>query len=133
MLVFFVMIVMLIGFIFLGLPVALSMGVTSVIMLGGLRGFLEIPWDILAQRFIYGVNNFTLLAIPFFILAGRLSNASKVTDRIFELAKCFVGHLPGGLGHVNVVASMIFAGMSGSAVADAGGLGQMEINRLLKN
>ena len=133
MLVFFVMIVMLIGFIFLGLPVALSMGVTSVIMLGGLRGFLEIPWDILAQRFIYGVNNFTLLAIPFFILAGRLSNASKVTDRIFELAKCFVGHLPGGLGHVNVVASMIFAGMSGSAVADAGGLGQMEIKAMVED
>lgn len=133
MAIFVLMMVLLIGLIFAGLPVAISMGVTSVFSLGVLRGFTEIPWDILSQRFVYGVNNFTLLAIPFFILAGRLSNEAKVTDRIFELAKCFVGHLRGGLGHVNIVASMIFAGMSGSAVADAGGLGQMEIKAMVED
>jgi tripartite ATP-independent transporter DctM subunit len=114
----------------MGLPVALSMGVTSLIMFGILRGFTEIPWDIMAQRIIYGMSNFTLLAIPFFILVGRLCNEARITDRIFEFAKCMVGHMRGGLGHVNVAASMIFAGMSGSAVADAGGLGQMEIKAM---
>ncbi len=80
---------------------------------------------------MYGVTNFTLLAIPFFILAGRLCNEAKITDRIFEFAKALVGHFKGGLGHVNILGSMIFAGMSGSAVADAGGLGQMEIKAMV--
>ncbi len=85
-----------------GFPVALSMGLTSVVTLGALRGFTEIPWDILAQRIMYGVTNFTLLAIPFFILAGRLCNEAQITDRIFEFAKTLVGHFKGGLGHVNI-------------------------------
>jgi tripartite ATP-independent transporter DctM subunit len=131
MLIFFLMMGALLVLMLLGFPVALSMGVTSVLALGALRGFAEIPWDMLAQRIMYGVTNFTLLAIPFFILAGRLCNEAKITDRIFEFAKCLVGHFKGGLGHVNVLGSMIFAGMSGSAVADAGGLGQMEIKAMV--
>ncbi len=131
MFIFLVMITVLIGLVLIGLPVALGMGVTSAFSLVLIRGFGSLPWDIMAQRFVYGVNNFTLLAIPFFILTGRLCNEAKITDRIFELARGFVGHLRGGLGHVNVVASMIFAGMSGSAVADAGGLGQMEIKAMM--
>jgi tripartite ATP-independent transporter DctM subunit len=115
----------------LGFPVALSMGVTSVLALGALRGFSDIPWDMLSQRIMYGVTNFTLLAIPFFTLAGRLCNEARITDRIFEFAKSLVGHFRGGLGHVNILGSMIFAGMSGSAVADAGGLGQMEIKAMV--
>lgn len=131
MLIFFLMMGALLVLMLLGFPVALSMGVTSVLTLGVLRGFTHIPWDMLAQRIMYGVTNFTLLAIPFFILAGRLCNEAKITDRIFEFAKCLVGHFKGGLGHVNVLGSMIFAGMSGSAVADAGGLGQMEIKAMV--
>lgn len=131
MLIFFLMMGLMLGLMLLGSPVAVTMGLTSLISLGTLRGFTEIPWDIMAQRIMYGVSNFTLLAIPFFILAGRLCNEAKITDRIFEFAKCLVGHLKGGLGHVNIVASMIFAGMSGSAVADAGGLGQMEIKAMV--
>ena len=126
-----VMMGLLLLLILLGFPVALGMGLTSVVTLGLLRGFLDIPWDILAQRVMYGVTNFTLLAIPFFILAGRLCNEAQITDRIFEFAKCLVGHFRGGLGHVNVLGSMIFAGMSGSAVADAGGLGNMEIKAMV--
>ena len=129
--IFFVMIGLLLVLMSVGFPVALSMGLTSVVTLGALRGFTEIPWDILAQRIMYGVTNFTLLAIPFFILAGRLSNEAQITDRIFEFAKTMVGHFKGGLGHVNIVGSMIFAGMSGSAVADAGGLGSMEIKAMV--
>jgi tripartite ATP-independent transporter DctM subunit len=130
MIIFLAMMGLLLGLMLIGFPVALSMGITSMITLLGLRGITDIPWDMMAQRIMYGVNNFTLLAIPFFILTGRLCNEAKITDRIFEFAKCFVGHFRGGLGHVNVVASMIFAGMSGSAVADAGGLGQMEIKAM---
>ena len=131
MIIFFAMIGCLLVLILLGSPVALSMGLTSVFTLGVLRGFAAIPWDMLAQRVIYGVTNFTLLAIPFFLLAGRLSNEVQVTDRIFDFAKSLVGHFKGGLGHVNVLASMIFAGMSGSAVAEAGGLGQIEIKAMV--
>jgi tripartite ATP-independent transporter DctM subunit len=131
MIIFFAMMGCLLVLILLGSPVALSMGLTSVFTLGVLRGFDAIPWDMIAQRIIYGVTNFTLLAIPFFLLAGRLSNEVKVTDRIFDFAKSLVGHFKGGLGHVNVLASMIFAGMSGSAVAEAGGLGQIEIKAMV--
>jgi tripartite ATP-independent transporter DctM subunit len=131
MLIFVLMMAALLVLMLLGFPVALSMGVTSVLALGTLRGFTEIPWDMVSQRIMYGVTNFTLLAIPFFILAGRLCNEAKITDRIFEFAKALVGHFKGGLGHVNILGSMIFAGMSGSAVADAGGLGQMEIKAMV--
>jgi tripartite ATP-independent transporter DctM subunit len=133
MIIFFAMMGALLVLMLLGSPVALSMGLTSVFTLGVLRGFDAIPWDIVAQRTIYGVTNFTLLAIPFFLLAGRLSNEVQVTDRIFDFAKSLVGHFKGGLGHVNVLASMIFAGMSGSAVAEAGGLGQIEIKAMVED
>jgi tripartite ATP-independent transporter DctM subunit len=131
MAIFLFMIIFLVGIAFLGIPIALSMGITSFLSLGFIRGFASIPWDLMAQRFVYGVNNFTLLAIPFFLLTGRLANEVKVTDRIFDFANSLIGHRRGGLAHVNVVASMIFAGMSGSAVADAGGLGQMEIKAMV--
>ena len=131
MTIFLVMMGVLLALMTIGFPVALSMGLTSVVTLGALRGFADVPWDILAQRFMYGVTNFTLLAIPFFILAGRLCNEAQITDRIFEFAKTMVGHFKGGLGHVNILGSMIFAGMSGSAVADAGGLGNMEIKAMV--
>ncbi|MCJ7830159.1 MAG: TRAP transporter large permease, partial [Desulfobacterales bacterium] len=73
---------------------------------------------------------FPLLAIPFFLLVGRLMNTAGITDRIFTFCNMLIGHVRGGLGHVNILASMIFAGMSGSAVSDAVGLGQMEIKAM---
>jgi tripartite ATP-independent transporter DctM subunit len=133
MIIFFAMMGSLLVLMLLGAPVAVSMGLTSVFTLGVLRGFDAIPWDMLSQRILYGVTNFTLLAIPFFLLAGRLSNEVQVTDRIFAFAKSLVGHFKGGLGHVNVLASMIFAGMSGSAVAEAGGLGRIEIKAMVED
>ena len=77
-------------------------------------------------------NNFILIAVPLFIFAANLMNSSKITDKIFGFADAFVGRWQGGLGHVNVVASLIFSGMSGSAVADASGLGIMEIDAMRK-
>jgi tripartite ATP-independent transporter DctM subunit len=85
---------------------------------------------IAAQRVATGIDNFALMAIPFFLLAAELMNRTGITDRIFKLANCLVGHFTGGLGHVNVVASMLFASMSGSAVADAVGLGRIEIRAM---
>lgn len=108
----------------LNVPVVVAIGLTAVgffYMQG--NGFLL---AMLPHRMYYGTTGFTLLAIPFFIFAGNLMNMGGITERIFRFAKALVGHVPGGLGQVNIVASVIFSGMSGSAVADAAGLGQIE-------
>jgi tripartite ATP-independent transporter DctM subunit len=86
-----------------------------------------------AQRMYASTTSFTLLAIPFFILAGNLMNNSGITERIFRFARALVGHIWGGLGQVNVIASMIFSGMSGAAVADAAGLGMIEMKAMRDN
>ena len=87
----------------------------------------------MTSRLVAGADRFTLLAIPFFIFAGKCMNESGITARIFELAKTLVGHIPGGLAHANLLASIFFAGMSGAAVADAGGLGTVEIEAMKKD
>lgn len=118
----------LIGLILLGVPVAVAMGLTAV------ATFLAMGQaDILtmvAQRMYASTTSFTLLAIPFFILAGNLMNTGGITARIFRFARALVGHIWGGLGQVNVIASMIFSGMSGAAVADAAGLGMVEMKAM---
>ena len=93
----------------------------------------DISFDIMTQRLEAGAEKFTLLAVPFFIMAGKLMNAAGITDRIFNFARAIVGHIPGGLGHANVLASIFFSGMSGAAVADAGGLGSIEIEAMKKD
>ena len=92
-------------------------------------GSLNLVPFVLEQMF-NGVNSQTLLAVPFFVLAGNLMNGGGVTTRIFDFAASMIGHKKGGLAHVNVLASLIFSGMSGSALADAGGLGQLEIKSM---
>ena len=90
------------------------------------------PLITLPQMMLSTFDSFTLLAIPLFMLAGHLMNSGGVTNRLFGFAKKLVGHIPGSLGQVNVVASLIFAGMSGSATADAAGLGTIEIEAMKK-
>jgi tripartite ATP-independent transporter DctM subunit len=90
----------------------------------------ELSMMLVIQKVISAPNSFPLLAVPFFIFAGQLMNTGGVTRRIFRFAENLVGHFRGGLGYVNVLASMIFAGMSGSAIADAGGLGLVEIKAM---
>lgn len=114
----------LIALLLIDIPVVVAIGVTSVIFFVGLGDGRMLA--MLPHRMYYGTTGFTLLAIPFFILAGNLMNVGGITDRIFTFAKAMVGHISGGLGQVNIVASVIFSGMSGSAVADAAGLGQIE-------
>lgn len=90
----------------------------------------DLPLVIVAQRVFAGANSFTLLAVPGFILAGNIMNTTGVTDRIFKFSEKLVGHITGGLAHANVLASIIFAGMSGAAIADAGGLGAIELKAM---
>ena len=112
-----------------GIPVAIAMAGASLLYIlisGDLPGFTVV------HRMIGGIDSFPLLAVPFFILAGNLMNNAGITNRIYNYALALVGWLKGGLGHVNVLGSVIFAGMSGSAVADAAGLGTVEIEMMKK-
>lgn len=84
------------------------------------------------QRMVDGLNSFPMLAVPLFILAAAILNTAGITNHLFGFARALVGHITGGLGHVNVLASLFFSGMSGSALADAGGLGKMEIEAMRK-
>jgi len=120
----------LIFFILVGLPIAVAMGLTAAIFfvaLGEADVLCMIP-----ARMYSSTTGFPLLAIPFFILVGNLMNTGGITHRIFRFAQNLVGHIQGGLGHVNVVNSMIFAGMSGAAVADAAGIGMVELEAMTK-
>jgi TRAP-type C4-dicarboxylate transport system permease large subunit len=90
----------------------------------------SMPPFAVVHRMIGGIDSFPLLAVPFFILAGNLMNNAGITNRIYNFALALVGWLKGGLGHVNVVGSVIFAGMSGTAIADAAGLGTVEIKAM---
>lgn len=109
-----------------GVPVAFALATSSLVYI-----LVEgVPSVVLAHNMINGVDSFPLLAIPFFILAGHLMNTAGITNKIFAFARALVGWMHGGLGHVNVGASVLFAGMSGAAVADAGGLGTIEIKAM---
>jgi tripartite ATP-independent transporter DctM subunit len=119
----------LMGLFITGIPIAFALGITGFMgYLSELGARVNIP--IMAQRMMYGINNFLLLAIPLFILAAKLMNTAGITTRIFDFAKNLVGFLPGGMGHANTVASLIFSGMSGAAVVDAAGLGQIELKAM---
>ncbi|WP_404471865.1 TRAP transporter large permease [Vreelandella venusta] len=113
----------------IGLPVVVAIGVTSFIALFA-TGTGGLPVELLPLRMVQTLNNFTLLAIPLFILAANIMNIGSTTTRIFDFATALVGFTKGGLGHANVVASSIFATMSGTAVADAAGLGSIEIKAM---
>ncbi|KQT83863.1 TRAP transporter large permease [Aurantimonas sp. Leaf443] len=110
-----------------GLPVAISMFVASglYLLVYGIA-----PDIIIAQRMIAGVESFPLLAVPFFILAGNLMNIAGVTGRIYAFAVALVGWMKGGLAQVNIIGSVIFSGMSGTALADAAGIGTIEIKAM---
>mgnify|MGYP004615545215 FL=1 len=111
----------------IGIPVAYSMGISSVFYI-----LLVDPQylEVLPNRSITGVNNFLLLAIPFFILAAEIMGKSGLTSKLFNFARLFVGRFQGGLAFVNVVASTIFGSVSGSAIADVSGLGVIEIQAM---
>jgi len=110
-----------------GIPVAVAMAGASLvyILLSG-----NLPPFVVVHRMVSGIDSFPLLAVPFFILAGNLMNNAGITNRIYNFALALVGWLKGGLGHVNILGSVIFSGMSGTAIADAAGLGTIEIKAM---
>lgn len=112
------------GTVFIGIPIAFVLGLTTLVALLFTPG---VPLHLIPQRMFTGMDSFPIMAVPFFIIAGELMNAAQITDSIVDLAKLLVGRIRGALGHVNVVASMFFAGISGSAVADASALGTILI------
>ena len=114
--------------IMLGVHVGYALIMASIFFFTASGGWNLVPFAL--EQMFNGVNSQTLLAVPFFVLAGNLMNGGGVTTRIFDFAASMIGHRKGGLAHVNVVASLIFSGMSGSALADAGGLGQLEIKSM---
>lgn len=120
--------ILLVVLLLLGMPLVFAMGMASVTYLF----FADINFAMLTQRMTTAVDSFLILAIPFFYLAGELMNACKLTDRIVAMSKAMVGHIHGGLAQVNIFASMIFAGMSGSATADTAALGSVLIPAMKK-
>ena len=122
-----IMIIMIVALALIGVPMSFSMLTGSVwfMLTSGM------PQTLMIQRLIMAVgDSFSMLAIPFFMLAGTIMNAGGVAARIFDFCNTLVGHIPGGLGHVNVFCSVIFAGMSGSALADTGGIGAIELKAM---
>ena len=111
----------------IGTPVAVAMAVAS---LSYLLVYGVAPDIIAAQRMIAGVESFPLIAVPFFILAGNLMNIAGVTGRIYHFALSLVGWMKGGLAQVNIIGSVVFSGMSGTALADAAGIGTIEIKAM---
>lgn len=110
-----------------GLPVAMAMAGASLLYILFTQSS---PPFVVIHRMVSGIDSFPLLAVPFFILAGNLMNNAGITNRIYNYALALVGWMKGGLGHVNVVGSVVFAGMSGTAIADAAGLGTIEIKAM---
>lgn len=121
------------AFLLIGFPVGFAAGVSSFLGAGLYFGDILDPRaaTLVARLALDKMDNFLLLAIPFFILAGRLMNNGGITERMFDFVALLVRPIRGGLGHANVLASVMFAGMSGSATADAVGLGQIEMKAML--
>ncbi|MGM0829150.1 MAG: TRAP transporter large permease [Bacillota bacterium] len=114
--------------IFISVPIAFSLGISSIIYLL----IADIPLSIVPQKMFAGLNSFVLLSIPGFILAGNLMNAGGITERIIGFTNNFVGHIRGGLGLANVGSSMGFAGISGTALADTASIGAVMIPAMKK-
>ncbi|MEM9784809.1 MAG: TRAP transporter large permease [Pseudomonadota bacterium] len=114
----------------INMPIAFALGIAAATTL---LVDPTLPINSIVTRAFVGVDSFTLLAIPFFIIAGELMNACGITERIVDFARSLVGHIRGGLAHVSIVSSMFFSGISGSATADASALGSMMIPAMKKN
>src|SRR3989440_13070197 len=110
-----------------GVPVFIALALSSLLYT---HFIAHIPAFVILHRMAGGLDSFPLLAVPFFILAGNLMNSAGITNRIYDFAVATCGWMRGGLAHVNIFGSVIFAGMSGTAIADAAGLGTIEIKAM---
>ena len=119
------------GMVLIGMPIAFALGITGLIGLMLTMGTSLLM--LVPQQIFSGMNSFVLMAIPLFLLSGELMNVSGITERIVAFTNTLVGHRKGGLGHVNIVANIFMAGISGAAVADAAALGTMLIPAMGKS
>jgi tripartite ATP-independent transporter DctM subunit len=110
----------------LGFPVVLAIGIPCIVYIFG----KDLPIDLIAQRTLYALDSFPLVAVPVFLFVGSLMNSAGISRYIYRFADTAAGRLPGGLAQVNIFGSLIFAGMSGSALADIGGIGRIEIDAM---
>ncbi|MCF8091902.1 MAG: TRAP transporter large permease [Desulfotignum sp.] len=113
---------------FLGMPIAFVLGITGILMVF----FIDVPLTVLPNRMWSQLASFPFLAVPFFILAGEIMNEAGITQRLVRFANLLVGRIRGGLGHVNIVSSMLFAGITGSAIGDTAALGSIMIPAMEK-
>ncbi|MBL0918502.1 MAG: TRAP transporter large permease [Hydrogenophaga sp.] len=113
------------AFAVIGVPVFFAMGLAAIVFIAFSGG--AVPYNIVASSMVQGMDSFAFLAIPFFFLAGELMNTGGITRRLLNVAMAAVGHIRGGLSHVAILASMVFSGVSGSAVADASAIGSSMI------
>ena len=121
------LLVLFLGLSALGVPLAVALGLASV---AAMLAFTSTPLDLLSQSMFSAMNSFLLVAVPLFILVGRVMERGRVAEKLFDFAEAIVGWLPGGLGHVNVISSVIFGGVSGSSVADIASIGAIEIKAM---
>src|SRR6201994_3596301 len=110
-----------------GIPVFIALAFSSLLYTHFIAG---LPDFVILHRMAGGIDSFPLLAVPFFILAGNLMNSAGIPNRIYDFAVALAAWTRGGLAHVNIIGSVIFAGMSGTAIADAAGLGTIEIKAM---
>ena len=116
------------GLFLLGFPVVLAIAIPCLTYI-----FIkDLPIDLVAQRTLYALDSFPLVAVPVFLFVGSLMTSAGISAHIYRFADTAVGRLPGGLAQVNIFGSLIFSGMSGSALADIGGLGRIEIDAMRK-
>lgn len=120
--------VLLASLIFISYPIAFAIGIASIIVMQ----LLDLPMSMAITQTFGGIDSFSLMAIPFFILAGQIMGKARIVEQIVDFANSLVGRLRGGLGHVNILASMIFSGVSGSGVADASAIGSLLIPSMVK-
>ena len=116
-------------FVAIGVPISFALGVVSFT---GIASLGQIPNLVVFQKMFNGLNSFTLLAVPLFILAANLMNEGEITEKLIDCCNSLVGHLRGGLAYSNVLVSMIFAGISGSSQADTAGVGKIFIPAMEK-
>jgi len=114
---------------FLGVPIFLAMGISCFIFVLA----FDLPTMILAKSYVTGLGSYDFLALPFYFLAGELMSGGGITERMVKFCQSFIGHIRGGLSHVNIIASMIFSGVSGSSVADASAIGSVLIPSMKKD
>jgi tripartite ATP-independent transporter DctM subunit len=119
----FTMLALFVSLLFSGIPIAFTLGLISLLVMY-INGF---PYALMTQRLFVGLDSFPLMALPLFVFAGNMMNMTGVTDKLWNFARSLIGHKPAGMGHVTVLTSMLFASMSGSALAAAGGLGPIQI------